>query len=48
MAFASHCFHLCLNYNGLEKMGCGMSADIGPRARERTRSNDAIEVEVCG
>lgn len=47
MAFAIHCFHLCLNSKGLEKLGCGMSADIGPGARERTSSNSTTEVEVC-
>lgn len=31
-----------------ERFGCGRSAEIGPRARERTSSKGAIEVEVYG
>lgn len=48
MVFASHCFHLCLNYTELEKAGRGMSSDIGPEARERTSSNCTVEFEVGG
>lgn len=48
MAFAGHCFHFCLNANGVEKLGCGMSAYVGPGAREITSSNGVMEVEVYG
>lgn len=37
-----------MNCSGLEKLVCGVSAPIGPVTRKRTRSNGAIQLQVCG
>lgn len=48
MAFATHCFNLCLSYSRIEKQGCCKTADIGPGISEIKSSNGSIEVEVRG
>lgn len=48
MAFTSHFFHFCLTSIGIEKLGCGKSAEIGPGGRKRKGSKSAMEVELCG
>lgn len=48
MALVNHCFYFFLNSIGLEQLGCGRSADIGPGSCEQPSSKAAIDVKLCG